>query len=337
MAVFLKRSTEIYISKTTEASANATNTVKLNVKDFSFNKSSNIELVGRETIDPSQVRTVKPHIQNISPVSFNFTTYVTPLLDTVAVSPDEYLWLSLVGAGAGLSYTVNDYTADFSSGNVATLPPLTIWFHDPDNIEGNLRIDNAIVDSATINFDINGIAEVQWSGRGLSLVEDNSAPAATDRTNQTNYIKNRLSTMTLLMNSINYTLALTGGRINIDNKVQFYGRSQIGKTTVPVGHYTGNREITGELNFYMKTGTNTSVDLFRTINTNSSNDTYESTYLSDITINLGGTTVPYLEFDIPQALLNIPQLNHQEVITMSVPFVVQEETGSYVSIIHHLS
>lgn len=322
MAVFLQRSTDIYISTTTAGSANATNTVKLNVKDFSFNRSANIVNVGRETIDPSQVRVVKPHVQNVSPVSFNLTTYVTPLLDTNVVSPDEYLWLSLVGDSTGLSYTANNYTANFSSGNVATLPNLTIWFDNPDNTEGNYRIDNVIVDLATINFDINGIAEVQWSGRGLALVEDNVPPAFTDRTNQTNYIKNRLTTISLASNGVNYTLALTGGRINIDNKVQFYGRSQIGKTTVPVGHYTGNREVTGELDFYLKTGTNTSVDLFRTINANIDEDLYESTYLSDITINVGGTPAGTTPQDI-NTIANFFDANDGSNLSATVPGGIQ--------------
>ena len=336
MAVFLQRSTDIYISKTTFASADATNTVKLNVKDFSYNRNSNMELVGRETIDPSQVRAVKPHIQNIAPVNFELTTYVTPVDGIVIVSPDEYLWLSLVGDSTGLSYTANDFTIDFSSGNVATLPNLTIWFDNSDNTEGNYRIDNAIVDSATINFDINGITEVRWSGRGLLLSEDNVPPAFTDRTNQTNYIKNRLTVTSLLLDGNTYDLALTGGRVTIDNKVQFYGRSKIGKTTVPVGHYTGNREISGDLQVYLKSGTNSSVDLFRAINSNAQSDFYEAVYIADITVNVGGTTVPYLEFDIPQALLNIPRIDTREIFKINVPFVAQEETGNYVSIIHHL-
>lgn len=336
MSVYLQRNTDIYISKGTNASANATNTVLINVRDFSFNKSASIVNVGRDTIDSTQQRTVRPHVSTVAPVNFQFTTYVLPLVDTVVTSPEEYLWVSLLGFDFSGSSSATTSTINFQNGNVAQLQELTLWFDNPNKSEGNYRIDNAIVDEATISFDINGIAEIQWSGRGLALVEDNTPPAATDRTGQTNYLKNKLSTITLSVNAVSYTLALTGGQIIIDNKVMFYGRNQLGKTTIPVGHYTGNRQISGSLNFYLRSGTNTSIDLFNVLNTNVATDTYESVYLANTTINVGGTTAPFLQINIPQTFLSVPSLDFAEVRTMSVPFIAQEESGNYSTIIYNM-
>lgn len=335
MSVYLQRNTDIYISKAANASANASNTVLINVKDFSFNKSASVVNVGRNTISPTQQRTVKPHVSVVAPVNFQFTTYVLPMVATVVTSPEEYLWVSLLGVD-NISSSTTTSTINFVNGNVAQLQELTLWFDDPNKAEGNYRIDNAIVDQATISFDINGIAEIQWRGRGLALVEDNTPPSATDRTGQTNYLKNKLSTITLNSNAVGYTLALTGGSIDIDNKVTFYGRTQLGKTTVPTGHFTGNREIRGTLNFYLKSGTNASVDLFNVLNTNVASDTYESTYLANITINVGGPSAPFLQINVPQALLNMPQLGFSELITMQVPFIAQEEAGNYSTIIYNM-
>lgn len=336
MAVFLKRNTNIYISTAAQGSANASNTAQLNVKDFSFNQSANIVEVGRETIDPDQERTLKPYIDRINPVDFSFTTYILPMLQGTVTSPEENLWISLIGSTSAISSNASSSVLDFSQGNVPELQNLTIWFDDPNNTEGNYRIDNAIVDSADISFDINGIAEIQWRGRGLSLVDDGLPPSSTDRTGQTNYLKNKLSTISLTSNSVSYAVALTGGRLRVENKVNFYGRSQIGKTSTPVGHYTGNRAISGTLNFYLKSGTNSTVDLFNEILTNASSDTYESTYLTDITINVGGTTNPRIQIDIPASIMNIPRLNLNEVFTIEVPFLAQEETGSYVSVTYFI-
>ena len=336
MAVFLKRNTNIYISTAAQGSANASNTAQLNVKDFSFNQSANIVEVGRETIDPDQERTLKPYIDRINPVDFSFTTYILPMLEGNVTSPEENLWISLIGSTSAISSNASSSVLDFSQGNVPELQNLTIWFDDPNNTEGNYRIDNAIVDSADISFDINGIAEIQWRGRGLSLVDDGLPPSSTDRTGQTNYLKNKLSTLSLTSNSVSYAVALTGGRLRVENKVNFYGRSQIGKTSTPVGHYTGNRAISGTLNFYLKSGTNSTVDLFNEILTNASSDTYESTYLTDITINVGGTTDPRMQIDIPACIMNIPRLNLEEVFTMEVSFLAQEETGSYVSVTYFI-
>jgi len=332
MTVFYKRNTNIYISKAPDGSANATNTVQLNVKDFSYNQNSRVVEVSRHTLDPTEERTLDPHIASITPVNFTFTTYVLSVVDTNVTSPEEYLWISLMGLDSTTS-SPTESTIDFANGNVAELPNLTIWFDQPTQSEGNYRLDNAVVDSATINFNINGIAEIQWSGRALSMLEDNVPPLNTDRTGLTNYIKNRPSTIALNMNSVDYTLALTGGQIKIDNQVQYYGRTKIGETTQPVGHYTGDRKVSGNLQFYMRAGTNRTVDLFNTILTNAATTAYESTYLASITINVGGlTNNPRLTLLIPQALLALGRQDFKELITVDVPFVAQEEASNYLNV-----
>lgn len=335
MAVFYKRNTNIYISKNPNASADATNTVQLNVRDFSYNQRSSISNIGRDTLDPTQVRTLAPNISVLAPVEFSFTTYVLPLVDTNVTSPEEYLWVSLMGVDS-LSSNSTSSTIDFTDGNVATLRNLTLWFDQPTHSEGNYRIDNAVVDSAEINFNINDLSEIIWRGRALSMVEDNTPPAFTDRTNVVNCLRNRLSTITLTVNAVSYTLALTGGRINFNNKNIFYGRNKLGEITLPVGHYTGNRQISGDLEFYMKSGTNESVDLFNEILNNVANNNYEATHLANITINVGGATAPNLQLNIPQALLEIGRKNFQEVYSLSVPFNAKEETGSYSTVIYQM-
>ena len=120
MSVYYKRNTNIYISKATNASANATNTVQLNVKDFSFNQASRVVEVGRNTLEPTQERTLDPHIAAISPVSFSFSTYVLPTVDTVVTSPEEYLWISLMGTD-NVSSNSTQSIISFANGNVSTL------------------------------------------------------------------------------------------------------------------------------------------------------------------------------------------------------------------------
>src|SRR5210317_497451 len=337
MSIALKRDYNIYVSKAAEGSADNTNTVQLLVHDFSFNRSANLDSVGRETLSSTQVRTVAPHISIINPVTFTFNTYMLPLVDTNVTSPDEYLWTSLLGAdviGSTPYSTPTTSTIDFSEGNVGSLYELTLWFDNPNNADGSYRIDNAIIDSATLNIDINGIASIAWEGRGLSITRDSTPPTATDRTTATDYIKNRLSTLSMYLGTV-YTVALTGGSIDINNNVEFYNRTQLGKTTAPQGHYTGNRNISGILSLYLKQGTNLSGDLYNDILSNASTDTYETTYEADITINIGGTTAPYVQVNIPRAILNIPQIQFNETLSMDVSFVAQEGSSFYTTIIYN--
>jgi hypothetical protein len=76
---FFKRNTKLYISKGTKSTTTTDNTVQLSVKDFSFNRQSSMVEVGRNTLDVSQDRGIKPFVSVISPVTFTFTTYITPL------------------------------------------------------------------------------------------------------------------------------------------------------------------------------------------------------------------------------------------------------------------
>lgn len=338
MSITLKRNYNIYVSKSTTAPFNSGNTVQLLVQDFSFNRASNLGRIDRNTIDPNKERTITPYTQSIAPVSFSFSTYILPLVDTNVTSPEEYLWTSLMGndsiAGTPNS-TPTSSTIDFAEGNVGTLHELTVWFDDPNNLDSSYRLDNAIIDSASISFDINGIALIEWQGRALSITRENFPGTATDRTTVTSYLKNRLSTITMQINAVSYTVALTGGSIDIDNNVTFYGRSIIGKTTTPVGHYTGNRNINGNLSFYMKSGVNLSADLFDIILNNASSDTYETTYTADITINIGGTISPYIQINVPRVILEIPRLNFDEIVSMDIPFTAKEGTGNYSTIIYN--
>jgi len=339
MTVFFKRNTDIYISKNPDASADATNTVKLNVKDFSYNQNSSVDNVGRETLDPTEERTLAPHISIVSPVNFSFTTYILPMTDTdspnYVTSPEEYLWVSLMGFDSLTSNSTSS-TIDFANGNVAELQNLTIWFDRIGQSVGNYRLNNAVVDNANIRFDINGIAEIQWSGRALTMTADNVPPASTDRTAITNYLKNKYSTITLNVNATAYTLALTGGSININNNNKFYGRTELGKTTTPKGHYTGNRRISGTLNFYMKSGSTNSATLFENIQSNTIDDDYETVWESDFIINISGTTAPYVRLNIPRAILSIPTINYNEVLSMNVPFVAKEGTSNYSTVIYNM-
>lgn len=304
----------------------------MTVKDFSFNRDSRVEIVGRETLNPTQDRTVAPHIAAISPVNFTFTTYVLPTVDTNVTSPEEYLWVSLMGEDTVTSGPTES-TIDFADGNVPELQNLTLWFNQPILPEGNFRIDSAVIDSAKITFDINKLPEIEWSGQALNITLTNSVPQATDYTSLTGCIKNKLSTISVNMNNISYNLALTGGSITYSNNVRFYGRNKLGKTYVPTGHVTGNRKIDGELSFYMKSGSASSVDLFGKILGNAATDTYESTYSAAIDIDIGGiSSNPKLTLSIPAALLQMGRQNFNEVISVNIPFTAQEENNNYSTI-----
>lgn len=332
---FFKRNVDIYVSKGTNVTADSNNTVILSVRDFSYNRASRSELLQRNTINSTQPRVVTPFISALLPVEFSFITYISPILDTVVTSPEEYLWASLMGVD-NISGDSSNSIIDFQYGNVEELQNLTLWFNTPNATSGNYRIDNAIIDKATISFDINNIAEIEWSGRALSITEDNTVPGATDRRKDIGCIRNRFSTINLTVDAINYALALIGGSVEINNNAQFYGRSKLGNIAVPTGSFTGNRVIGGDLQFYLKSGTEGSLDLFNTILSNIQNNNYEDTYSADITINIGGGQSPNISLSFPQSILELLRKDFSDVISVTVPFTVKENTGNYATVSYNI-
>jgi len=334
--VLFKRDTNIYISKEPWQTQGQFDTVALNVKDFSFNRQSVKEVIGRQTLDPTELRGVAPQISALSPVSFSFVTYIDPLVDTNVTSPEEYLWVSLMGVDS-LTSNPTSSTIDFANGNVRELQELTLWFDRPDQSRGNMRIDNCVVDRATINFNKNELCEITWEGRGLTLIEDNTPPVLfVDRTGASPCLKNKLTTILFDMDDITYNLALIGGSIIINNNNTFYGRSKLGEVSTPTGHYTGKRSITGNLNFYLKTGTNASFDLYNEILIQAGSSTFEVLQVANITLNIGGVTAPNMQINIPQAIFNIGRQDFSEVVAVEMPFTAKEETNNYTSVIYQM-
>ena len=330
-----KRNVNVYISKASSGLADASNTVFLNVKDFSYNKDSRVDLICRNTLDPTQERKVDPYVTEVSPVNFKLTTYIMPIVDTNVTSPEEYLWVSLMGSDVVTSNGTQS-TIDFADGNVPELHNLTLWFDDPNRTEGGYRLDNCVIDSAKIKLNINEIAEIEWSGRALSLVGSNGVLPSdfTDRTTEVDYIKIRPSLVSLAISPKSYTLALIGGEINIANNNTFYGRVRTGETKVPTGSYTGNRVVSGNLNFYSRTGTDRSIELFKRVLNAAADNTYETSLDAVIEINLGGTTTSNLQINIPRSILSIPKQDFAEVISMNVPFNAKEGAGNYCNVVY---
>jgi hypothetical protein len=312
-----KRDTDIYISKATSLNANASNTVQISVKDFSFNRTAITKDVDKNTIDGTQPRGIKSYVQTINPVEFSFTTYIKPIIDTVVTSPEEYLWISLMGSDT-ISSNSTTSTIDFSNGNVQSLQNLTLWFNQPGKTRASYRLDNAVIDRATINFDINNIAEITWEGRALSIIRTGTPPTSTDRSSDIGCLKNKLSTIDLSVRTESFSLALIGGSITIDNNNVFYGRPQLGKTTTAEGHYTGNRTIKGTINIYSKTGPLYSLNLFEDLLNRMQLTNYETDYTAAITINIAGTNAPYVSLDIPVAVLNSGRQDFNEILSTKI-------------------
>lgn len=203
-------------------------------------------------------------------------------------------------------------------------------------------IDNCALDQAVIDFGLDGIAMVAWTGKGTALrqlasnvlyssatdpvVTGGITGTITGKNTKAKFITNKLSTVTLKSNiggvgGTPYTLALTGGSITIANNISYVTPAVIGVVNSPIAYYTGARSITGSLTAYLRTGTNNTAELLSTMLTNAAT-TVDPKFKLQVEIGgLAATT--RIEVQMDGAMLQIPTVDAQAVMSTTINFTAQ--------------
>lgn len=207
-------------------------------------------------------------------------------------------------------------------------------------------VDNAVMDQAVVDFGLDGIAMVAWTGKATALrqLAVNMVATAgsftgggvtgtanyTQKNTTANFITNKLSTVTLIKNigglgagNTAYTLALTGGSITISNNVTYVTPANLGVVNVPIGYFTGARGVTGSLNAYLRTGSTNSAGLLSDLLAASSTAAgVEPKFLLQIEIG-GVTNGTRVEVQANGAMLQIPTIDAQAVMSTVINFNAQ--------------
>jgi len=220
---------------------------------------------------------------------------------------------------------------NFRQSNTSALGMAHIYFVFP---ELTYKVKNASVNEATINFDIDGIAQIEWSGMGVDILEHGSAVVATVNEGvltTDNFIRNRLTQMTAAPNKTgvnsaeyaglenSYDLTLTGGSITISNNITFITPEELGKVNIPLGHVTGTRSISGSFTNYLVSDAvpNKSVDFWGDLKGLTTVVTH------DFALNFyvgGSTGVPRIEFKMNSCHIEIPTHSVEDVISIETNF-----------------
>ncbi|CAB4134522.1 hypothetical protein UFOVP273_141 [uncultured Caudovirales phage] len=205
-------------------------------------------------------------------------------------------------------------------------------------------IDNAALDQASIDFGLDGIATIAWSGKGTALrslaqstiTGSVFSGALTGTFNgkssvaTTRYITNKLSTVSLAGQigggGTAYNIPLTGGSITFANNLNYLTPANLGVVNLPIGYYAGTRSITGSLNAYLRTGTNTTgqsnaaqllADMLSAAST-----VVEPKY--QLEVQVGGSSNPVrVELRGNGANLQIPTVDTQDIISTVINFTIE--------------
>lgn len=119
-----------------------------------------------------------------------------------------------------------------------------------------------------------------------------------------------------------YTIALTGGNITFANNLTYLTPANLGTVNLPITYFTGTRAISGTINAYLKTGTLESGGLLADLLAGSAT-TVDPKFT--INVQLGGpsTNATGVEIKLPAAMLQIPTINTEQVISTTINFTAQ--------------
>lgn len=388
MAFSLSRNAKLYISTSqTIAGILDTNTWEVPILDgFTFTANTATQEIEISEAGTTPTRGQQVFTTAIEPVEWNIQCYMRPRYDTVDAWVDaveRILWEAIsagpkpgnpVSTAANGSSTVRQagsaggLAIDFDDSNRNELLELSLIFNLGTAASPTwYHVTGAVVNTAEVDFAIDAIASISWSGFGTNVaqvtaggdltvlnnmlanagnLQDSAFPLGTPGylaapTGVQACIRNKLSTVTMTAASgqpgiggNSYVLALTGGSLSVTNNITFLTPEALGVVNNPCGHFTGQRVVNGEMTAYLKTGALETASLWNDLITYSNSANGADPTQFALQINVGGPAAsspfdtPIVSFVMPTAHLVIPQINVEDVVSVSIPFNALPYTGT---------
>lgn len=318
------------------ATRDDTNTFEIRIlSDFSFPQSTQTEEVQPNESGETPTRGQIVYNTALDAVEFSFQTYMRPFIDTGAGpagedyhnSVEAILWEALVGDGpfeTNVNKSETMMAVDFTNSDVHQLMQLDLFFRLDEENQTATKLNAAVINQAEIDFDIEGFAIITWSGMAKTQ-EDNvdisTWTAGTDyREFPADYdmLAMKLSILDLTDNSdsTDYNVPLTGGTLTISNNIEFLTPEDLGVVNKPALHFTGTREVSGNITAYLKSGTNNSRELFQKM----VQETDTMTHSFDTTLNIGGKNAPSVRCKMPATHLTIPEVEVDVIFSLNFDF-----------------
>ena len=366
MAVYMSRDAKLYV--TLETTGEVWRVPIL--EGFSFSQaseSSDITLTEANSADGTSRRGKKTFNTGLAAAEFSFSTYVRPFKtagtglgaasDTVdnVHGVEEVLWAMFAGAdGHDAATGVFDYNTNaistqdndtsnafnFSESNQPVFnEEATLQFFIPNGGAGTssedtlYTLNKAVINEATIDFDIEGIAQISWSGMAQSITTTTGAtvePTATiyeGATDTSAFIQNRLSKVAITASNVPvfpgtglgvYNITLTGGSVTFTNNISSLMPEEMGVVNQSVGLITGTREVSGSLTCYLDSGAGGSREFFQAFQQATALAIPTNSFA--LTLQIGGTTGTRLEIPMPTAMFELPTLAIDDVVGVEANF-----------------
>jgi len=329
------------------------NTFEIQVLDgLSFSQNTSSETVTLSEGGNTPVRGQRSFNTALDPVDFSFSTYMRPRDGGTNITAEEsVLWNAMFAVDA-----IGGTNPSWSEApSVATAVTINSQKHQLQKfgliilLDGSsYAIDNCVLDTATVDFGLDAIATIAWTGKGTILRQISGLAASTGGTvtfsgatgvlegtakgkNTTApFIANKLSTLEVTAGidgtGTAYTIALTGGSLTISNNVSYLTPANLGVVNLPATYFTGTRSITGSLTAYLRTGSTNSAGLLADMLASSSSEV-DPEFLVLVAVG-GASNSVRVEFDMPACVLTIPAISTDQVVSVNINFTAQGSTAS---------
>ena len=145
------------------------------------------------------------------------------------------------------------------------------------------------------------------------------------------FIKNRLSAIEFHHQASagaadeKFVFPVTALTFDYNNNITYLTPEELSALNEPIGQFTGSRSVTGSATMYLRTGDLESAGFLRNISEDSRTSSAQT---SNANLIIGGTTAPYVAFQLDACQFEFPQVATDDVISMSVNFVAQEPTAT---------
>jgi len=334
----------------------ATTTREIQVLDgMSFSQNTTTETVTLNEAGATPVRGQRQFNTALDPVDFSMTTYMRPADGGTNITAEEsVLWNAMFavdaigGTNPAWSEGTSSATVTVANSNKHQLQKFGMVFI----LDGTAFIaDDCVITQAVIDFGLDAIASIQWSGQAKALrqiasptisalsagevtLSGSLTGAAKAKITNAPFIANKLSTIELDegaegdgTGTPTYSLALTGGSLTISNNITYLTPANLGIVNQPATYFTGTRSITGTVNCYLRTGATNSAGLMADLLTASATDVDPHFYLK-IIVGGGSATPTRVELTMPNVVLSIPTVNTEQVVSTTINFTAQGATSN---------
>ena len=330
--------------------------------DLSFSQTTAVETIAVNETGAAPIRGQRTFNTALNPVDFNFTTYMRPYDNATIVSAEESVLWNAMFATDPIGGTNPAWTNGATGIDPAVCQLINSASHQLQRFgiivvfdQNVFLLDDCSLNTATIDFGIDAIASIQWSGQARTI---RRLAAPTDTTGTWSgsltgpyapkvttapFIANKLSTVSLVSkigaygtsptfngapsgSGKTYQMPLTGGSITLTNNITYLTPAYMGAINQPITYFTGSRSVTGSLTAYLRTGTgvgtnNYSANLFSDLIAQVNSDSDPEFYLQ---VEIGGASNNVrVELEMPGVVLTIPTVNAESVITSTVNFTAQ--------------